>query len=312
MLFGTAPWSTLIHYTNNKVLSLKNGPIYLPTMQFKHLTSLSLAGLASGQALTDVISQNANLSTLGVILQANPSVLTELANATNITVLAPSNAAFSSFLTSAVNASIQADAGLVPAVLSYHVLSGVIRSTDITVTPVFPKTLLTNATYTNVTGGQVVKAQAVNGGVVITSGLLKNSHVTTANVAFDGGVVHIIDNVLTIPLNDSATAIGANLTALAGALTEADLVSAVDTAKVSYPQSCAPLKGAGPGRASAELTYAPGCDYLRPFEWCFRRHLEPGWHSVHSTAHFHPHLPRCQRHGGVQLNAGERHDADDP
>lgn len=203
-------------------------------MQLKHLTSLVLAGLASGQSLTEVISQTPDLSTLGSLLTAYPAVASTLANATNITVLAPSNAAFSAFLTASVNASIQADAGLVPAVLSYHVLTGAIRSTEITATPAFPKTLLTNATYTNVTGGQVVKAQSANGGVVFTSGLLAESHVTTADVTFTGGVVHIIDSVLTVPVNDSATALAANLTSLAGALTQANLVSTVDTAKVSF------------------------------------------------------------------------------
>jgi hypothetical protein len=42
---------------------------------------------------------------------------------------------------------------------------------------------------------------------------------------FTGGVLHIIDTVLTIPESDSATAVAANLTALAGALTQANLVS---------------------------------------------------------------------------------------
>lgn len=65
---------------------------------------------------------------------------------------------------------------------------------------------------------------------MITSGLLKQSRVTTADVTFSGGVVHIIDTVLTIPANDSATALAANLTALAGALTTANLVSTVDSA----------------------------------------------------------------------------------
>jgi uncharacterized surface protein with fasciclin (FAS1) repeats len=41
-------------------------------------------------------------------------------------------------------------------------------------------------------------------------------------------VIHIIDTVLTIPASDSATAGAANLTALAGALTSANLVSTVD------------------------------------------------------------------------------------
>lgn len=202
-------------------------------MQLKRLTSLAFACLASGQSLTDVISQTPDLSTLGSLLQSFPAVASTLANATNITVLAPTNAAFAAFLTASTNASIQADAGLVPAVLSYHVLSGTIRSTDITSTPVFAKTLLTNATYANVTGGQVVKAQTEGSNVVFTSGLLAKSHVSTADVTFSGGVVHIIDSVLTVPQTPSATAVGANLTALAGALTQANLVSAVDTASVS-------------------------------------------------------------------------------
>ncbi|KAJ4423308.1 hypothetical protein N0V82_002035 [Gnomoniopsis sp. IMI 355080] len=201
-------------------------------MQLKQLAaSLALAGTVSAQALTDVISQTPQLSTLGALLTQYPAVAQTLANASNITVLAPTNEAFSAFLTSAVNESIAADAGLVPAVLSYHVLSGTIKSTDIPTTPAFPKTLLTNATFTNVTGGQVVKAQAVNGGVTFTSGLLKTSNVSTADVTFSGGVVHIIDSVLTIPVSASDTATAANLTALAGALTQADLVTAVDDAK---------------------------------------------------------------------------------
>ena len=45
---------------------------------------------------------------------------------------------------------------------------------------------------------------------------------------FTGGVIHIIDTVLTIPESDSSTAVAANLTSLAGALTTANLVSTVD------------------------------------------------------------------------------------
>lgn len=116
-------------------------------------------------------------------------------------------------------------------VLTYHVLNGTIRSTDIQDTPSFPKTLLTNSTYTNVTGGQVVKAETEDNSVVFTSGLLRQSRVVTADATFTGGIVHIIDSVLTIPMNDSATAVAANLTALAGALTTADLVSTLDSAE---------------------------------------------------------------------------------
>lgn len=279
-------------------------------MQLKHLTSLALAGLVSGASLTEVISQTPDLSTLGTILEQYPAVASVLANATNITVLAPSNAALAAFLTPAVTAAVQADPGLVTAVLLYHVLSGTIASTDITATPTFAKTLLTNATYTNVTGGQVIKAQSDDdGGVVFTSGLLQESHVTTADVEFDGGLVHIIDSVLTIPQSDSATALAANLTALAGALTQADLVSTVDGLEVGaliYPLSSSALCGLGyipkkQAKTFAELTRncELGCNHLRPDERCLRRHCEPGRRVVLGAAFEYPHLPRRPGHRGL-------------
>lgn len=199
-------------------------------MQLKQLFTLSLAGAVHGQSLTDLISQTPDLSQLGTLLGQYPDLAQTLGGLSNITVLAPNNAALSALLNdSSVTAMVSADPGLVPAILTYHVLNGTIRSTDIQDTPSFPKTLLTNSTYTNVTGGQVVKAETEDNSVVFTSGLLRQSRVATADVTFTGGIVHVIDSVLTIPMNDSATALAANLTALAGALTMADLVNTVDT-----------------------------------------------------------------------------------
>lgn len=47
---------------------------------------------------------------------------------------------------------------------------------------------------------------------------------------FTGGVVHIIDSVLTIPENVSSTASAGNLTALIGALTATNLTNTIDMA----------------------------------------------------------------------------------
>lgn len=48
------------------------------------------------------------------------------------------------------------------------------------------------------------------------------------DIPFSGGVIHVINSVLNIPLNLTTTASAANLTAAAGALTQADLGSALD------------------------------------------------------------------------------------
>jgi transforming growth factor-beta-induced protein len=51
------------------------------------------------------------------------------------------------------------------------------------------------------------------------------------DLMFQGGVMHIIDTVLTIPISPSFSALDSNLTALAGALTETSIISAVDGRK---------------------------------------------------------------------------------
>jgi uncharacterized surface protein with fasciclin (FAS1) repeats len=110
-------------------------------------------------------------------------------------------------------------------------LNASVPSSAITNTSAFVPTLLTNPLFANVTGGQVVSAKKANGGVSIFSGLLMNSTVTTADVNFTGGVIHIIDTVLTLPETTSKTALAAGLTSLTGALNATNLVNTVDTTK---------------------------------------------------------------------------------
>ncbi len=72
------------------------------------------------------------------------------------------------------------DPEVLAAVLSYHVLKSVVRSSDFQTTPAFVPTLLESPRFTNVTGGQVVKG-ALNGtDVIVTSGALQTSKVIQA------------------------------------------------------------------------------------------------------------------------------------
>jgi uncharacterized surface protein with fasciclin (FAS1) repeats len=105
-----------------------------------------------------------------------------------------------------------------------------------------------------VTGGQVVGVTLSGKSAEVMSGLKEISTVTTAvclsffpellcsidtdmmlitvqDIMFSDGVIHIIDTVLTIPLSPAMSAVDSSLTALAGALTQANLVSAVDNLK---------------------------------------------------------------------------------
>lgn len=67
------------------------------------------------------------------------------------------------------------------------------------------------------------------GNVTFFSGLLQNSSVVNASIPFSGGTIHVINRLLTLPQNVSATAIALNLTSAAGALTTLNLTSTVDT-----------------------------------------------------------------------------------
>lgn len=69
---------------------------------------------------------------------------------------------------------------MITALLTYHVLNGTIRSTDIMNMTTFVPTLLSNETYANITGGQVVGARSNSTNVNIYSGLLTESTVSTA------------------------------------------------------------------------------------------------------------------------------------
>ncbi|KAK8029960.1 hypothetical protein PG993_011251 [Apiospora rasikravindrae] len=204
-------------------------------MQLKRVSlSLALASAVSAQSLQDALnSQNSSLSVLNGLLAANPNILTALNNAQNVTILAPNNDALNGVINGSVNTygGNVKDSTYIANLLNYHVLQGTYQSSAFSEKPIFPHTLLNNASYTNVTDGQVVQMQKQDNKVVAYSGLKYYSTVKTADVNYTGGVIHIIDRVLIIPQNDTATMTNANLTALSGAVKAANLGPQLDGLK---------------------------------------------------------------------------------
>ncbi|KAI9693494.1 MAG: hypothetical protein M1820_009230 [Bogoriella megaspora] len=199
-------------------------------MLFKTPLLLSLgASCTAAQSLADVLAGTPDLSTLTSALQQFPDLLTTLNGTSNITVLAPNNAAFDALFATPAGQAAQNDAGLLEAVLEYHVVDGVFPASSIPATGAFVPTFLTNTSYTNVTGGQRVEGISANGGVTFISGGKATSNVTQADITFDGGIIHIINAVLTVPANITTTALAANLTSLANALIQVDLLDTVNS-----------------------------------------------------------------------------------
>lgn len=200
-------------------------------MSLKHLSVFALAGFALAQESTPSLAQALNstseLSQLQGVLGLNPGLLETLGGANNITILAPSNDAFGE-IDNATLAGLAQNTGLLTAILQYHVLNGTYRADAISNTSAFVPTLLTNSLFTNVTGGQVVEAIKRDDNVTFYSGLLSNSSVSTADVNFTGGVIHVIDRLLVLPENTLDTLSAANLTSLRGALNATGLAEAVN------------------------------------------------------------------------------------
>ncbi|KXJ92564.1 FAS1 domain-containing protein [Microdochium bolleyi] len=205
-------------------------------MQIRQSLLLAAASVAVAQntpqlpSLTQALaSQNSTLSTLISLISNNTAVSNSIGQLSNITILAPSNNALNALISNADAATAQmlAKPDFIQAVLSYHILNGTYYGSNFTEKPQFLRTALTNQTYANVTGGQRVEAVARGGNVTFFSGLKNNATVVTANLNFTGGVIHIIDQVLTIPQSIVQTATASNLTALVGAVSAAGLGDAV-------------------------------------------------------------------------------------
>jgi len=192
------------------------------------IAALATTAYAQGMNLTQALSSNNQTSQLATVLGGFPALVNQLGGATNVTLLAPSNNALAALLNSSIGSSLASNPGLLQAVLQYHVLNGTYMADMVTNTSTFIPSALTNTSYTNVTGGQRVEAIRVDNNVTFFTGLLQNSSVVEANVNFTGGVIHVINKVLTLPANVSETLVSADLTSLYGALNATNLLNTVN------------------------------------------------------------------------------------
>ena len=118
-----------------------------------------------------------------MLLGQQPALVRALSNSSSgITILAPSNAAFTKFLAVPANKAAAGQSDVVAAVLQYHVLNGTFPASKFTKEAQFVPTLLTNTSYTQVTGGQVVQVALDGSNAVVTTGL-KETSTTTQTVS---------------------------------------------------------------------------------------------------------------------------------
>ncbi|KAI0130109.1 beta-Ig-H3/fasciclin [Xylariales sp. AK1849] len=191
-----------------------------------------LIATAAAESLTNVLAANSDmLSTLNSLLGTVPQLTSALATAANITIVAPSNQAFTKLMTTMPNATAMTqNTTFVTTLLEYHVLSGMFSSSTFSTTPVFASSVLTTSSTLG-TSAQKVELIESNKEALVLSGFKQASRVSKADIMFDGGVLHVIDTVLTIPESPSVTALDTGLTSLAGALVKTNMLAGVDSLK---------------------------------------------------------------------------------
>ena len=153
---------------------------------------------------------------LSILVDAviHADLVSVLSGTDKYTVFAPTNAAFTTLLTSLGVSKIEdVDKNVVKSILLYHVVGGDVRSTALTTG--YVKTAATFGTTSSNLSLFVNTASGVK--------LNSEATVTTADVAAENGVVHIIDKVLTVPTVVGHALGNPNFSILVQALTRSDL-----------------------------------------------------------------------------------------
>lgn len=115
--------------------------------------------------------------------------------------------------------------------LLYHAVPSVVKSSMFNTTPMFVPTLLGVSGPGMASGPstmQKLSLQLMGAAAMIFSGFKQMSMVTKYDQVFDGGVVHIVDKVFTLPGTPSATALDTGLTSFYGAVNKTGMIDDVD------------------------------------------------------------------------------------
>ncbi|KAJ3957060.1 hypothetical protein N0V92_006372 [Colletotrichum tropicale] len=200
-------------------------------MQLKGFLPLAFAALAAAaEPLAAVLkTHNGTLSTMNSLLAMVPAVGESLSTSKDFTILAPSNDAFAKAMQADPTlAQKMTNVTFVTDLLMYHVVAGKTTSAAFSSKPKFANTMF-ETPFANVTGTQKVELNKMAGKAVVYSGFKQMSIVETPDITFNGGVLHVMDSVLTFPGTPAETAMNTGLTSMAGALMKAGLVDGVDS-----------------------------------------------------------------------------------
>jgi uncharacterized surface protein with fasciclin (FAS1) repeats len=226
-----------LYYVRAFVITENNTIVYGNEISF-----VTEEASSSQQTIVDIASANANLSILVQALDKVGLVAT-LQGAGPFTVFAPDNDAFiAAGYTSAVISALPAnDPGLTQILLN-HVVIGAVQSTGLT-NNTYIKTLGKGSASSINTLSMYVK---IAGATVTLNGGATNSGATivTADIEASNGVIHVVDNVISLPTVVNHAIANPNFTTLFGSLSGAGLLPTLSGTAGSPFTVFAPTNGA--------------------------------------------------------------------
>ncbi|GKT63217.1 fasciclin domain-containing protein [Colletotrichum tofieldiae] len=180
------------------------------------------ASVVAAQGLDEVLGKQANLTTFRGLVKDHADIFSKLPKS-GVTILAPSDSAYLK------GQGWDSNKDDIPIALQYGVLNGQVSfGALLPGNSTIQSTLLTDTRFSNVTDGQqVLVTKQPNGDVVVTSGVASRTTALRTDVAFDGGLIQVIDSLMVTPARLETTARDAyqEFTSFLGALYTADLVT---------------------------------------------------------------------------------------
>ncbi|KAF6816075.1 fasciclin domain-containing protein [Colletotrichum sojae] len=209
------------------------------------LSPTGLLGLATGvlsmgqvaaqeNDLGSVLQSNKNLSTYYNLIKKYPEVLFKLPSYEGVTIVAPSNAAFENIPGTQLNGIWNdSDPAIAVPILEYHILQGTVSTGALQSGPTaLRSSLLQDAAWTNVTGGQNVLVNKQPGDVIVfTSGEGIRTTQVEGDIKFAGGLIQVVDNLMIPPSRLENTTEAFRLPAFLGALYASRLLSSLSSRK---------------------------------------------------------------------------------
>ncbi|KAI9893118.1 MAG: hypothetical protein M1814_000666 [Vezdaea aestivalis] len=186
-------------------------------MLLKYLTSLC--------ALSATAFANDPFTSLGELLDnvptlsqynkyfKNSSVYQKFSGAQNVTVFAFSDSAVQA-ASNSYKASLLQNKDIIRSLIEYSCVQGVHHSSTFAAVGLFLQTYQADTYWGNVTGGQVLEVISKNGNASVFHADRMSANVVISDIPFNGGLVHIVDQILEIPHNATLSAANLNVASI--------------------------------------------------------------------------------------------------